>query len=72
MPGPIRTVGENIASTGIRRVRGLDMKAVGENKFFIRVQVNITVFWCVASRNSIDTCPDVETISASAAECREK
>ena len=60
MPGPVRTVGENIVSTGIRCVWGLDIKTVGENKFFMRVQLNITVFWYVASRNSIDTCPDVE------------
>jgi hypothetical protein len=60
VPVLVRTVGENIASSGIRCVRGLDIKADGENKFFIRVQVNITVFWYVESRNSIDMCPDVE------------
>jgi len=60
VPGPVRRFGENIATTGIRCVRGLDIKTVGENKFFIMVQVNITVFWYVASRNSIDTCLDVE------------
>jgi hypothetical protein len=57
---PVRTFGENISSTGIRCVRGLDVNPVGENKFFTRVQVNITVSWYVESRNSIDTCPDVE------------
>jgi hypothetical protein len=57
---PVRTIVENMSSTGIRCVRGLDIKAVRENKFFVRVQVNITVFWYVSSRNSIGTCPDVE------------
>ena len=60
MSGPVSMGGENIASTGIRCFGGLDIKTVGENKFFIRVQVNITVFWFVAKRNSTDTCPDVE------------
>jgi hypothetical protein len=60
VPEPVWMDGENIASTGIRCVGVLHIKVVGENKFFIRMQVNITVFWYVASRNLIDTCSSVK------------